>query len=94
VFDSETQYETISVLEHHTQTITSLKFNQVHKLQRNELFQELSLLSTSADKSLKVSPIDLKATKDNFFGDAVTKQFKNKVFSMDVAEQAQFMVIG
>lgn len=52
VFDSEANYAPVSVLEQHTSTITSLKFNQVHKLNKNDLQQEVTLLSASADKSL------------------------------------------
>lgn len=52
IFDSENNYEPVSVLEQHQSTITGLRFNQVHKLIKNELHQELSLISASADKLL------------------------------------------
>lgn len=37
VFDSESNYEYVSMLEHHSSTITSVKFNQMHKIVRNQL---------------------------------------------------------
>lgn len=52
VFDSEANYETVTVLEQHSSTITSVKFNQVNKIVKNQLQQEISLISSSADRTL------------------------------------------
>lgn len=59
IFDSESNYDLVSVLDHHTATITSLKFNQVHKIIKNDLQQEVTLISSSADKSLAMHQVDV-----------------------------------
>lgn len=105
VFDSESNYETVTVLEQHTSTITSVKFNQVHRLAKNELQQEVSIITSSADKSLTLHSVELdkvaecKSVEDLQQADDLLslkkcEQFKNKIFSMDIAEQAQYMVVG
>lgn len=60
VFDSEANYETVNVLEQHSSTVTSLKFNQMHKIVKNQLQQEVVLISSSADKTLVSNQLDLK----------------------------------
>ena len=108
IFDSESNYDLVSVLDHHTATITSLKFNQVHKIIKNDLQQEVTLISSSADKSLAMHQVDVdcmaKTKNVAEMGESVDQReilkqnkiemYKTKIFSMDVAEQAQYMVIG
>lgn len=55
VFDSESNYETVTSMGHHSSTITSVKFNQVHRFTKNELMQDISLITSSADKTLNVN---------------------------------------
>ena len=84
------------MLEPHTSTITSVKFNQVHKLNKNDLQQEVTLLSASVDKSLSTQQLDLAKVKEcksmeelqaeEIFKESRTDFMKNKIFSMDVAE--------
>jgi WD40 repeat protein len=99
IFDSENKYEAVAVLEQHQSTITGLRFNQVHKLIKNELHQELSLISASADKLLSQQQLDLDLVQkaktfqqlqqtENLFQPNKNEIFKSKIFSMDVAEQA------
>jgi WD40 repeat protein len=105
VFDSESNYETVTVLEQHSSTITSVKFNQVHRLAKNELQQEVSLITSSADKSLALHSVELDKVaacksvealqqSDDLLSLRKCEQFRNKIFSMDIAEQAQYMVVG
>lgn len=99
IFDSSEDYEAVAVLEHHSSTITSLQFYQDN--------EELSLMSCGADKTIVKKEINLKAVaafsdfeslqlaeSTDIFTMTRNLQCKNKVFSMDIAERAQFMATG
>lgn len=53
IFDTSQDYEAVTVLEHHTSSITSLQFSQQGD-------KSISLLSCSADKTIVKNEIDLK----------------------------------
>lgn len=94
IFDSSCDYEAVTVLEHHSSTVTSLQFYQ-HE-------STLSLLSCSADKTIctkqvdldlvsKVSDFEQLQLSTGIFKHSNVKNCKQKVFSMDIATDTQFM---
>lgn len=89
----------MAVLDHHTSTITSLQFYKDN--------DELSLMSCGADRRIVKKVVNIKAVEayqdfeslqlaesSDIFTETRNLQTKGKVFSMDVAERAQFMATG
>ena len=100
IFDSKNNYEAVGVLEQHSSTITSIQFNQNRQ-------GGLDLVSGSADRTIVQKSVDLDAVRscatfedlqlldnEHLFRMDKKETCKNKVFSMGIAEKAQYMVTG
>lgn len=92
VYDSSEKYEVMTCFEHHSSTITSLRFYQTKN-------SELRLVSSGYDKTIVHKKVNMEMVNSiqdfeelqlatEIFEDDKVTQCRNKIVSMDIQEQS------